>query len=147
MNHTPEPWKTVPPGHGLPTEYLCVQIGEDESYSTLELLPADAERIVACVNACTGTPDADLRPGCVAALQAENRALRESLHLLWDAAEETLPYQHQFYKAAGGNDPWASYTPEWSEAERVVAGQGWRDGEKVRALLAATRGEETSHDA
>lgn len=39
---TPGPWKVVKPAHGHKTEYLCVQIGEDESYTTLELLPADA---------------------------------------------------------------------------------------------------------
>lgn len=44
---TPGPWKAVPPAHGNPTEYLCVQIGEDENYSTLELKPADAKLIAA----------------------------------------------------------------------------------------------------
>jgi len=56
MKHTKEPWKVVKPQHGNVTEYLCVQIGEDESYTTLELKPADARRIVACVNALAGIP-------------------------------------------------------------------------------------------
>lgn len=38
--HTPGPWKVIPSPHG--SKYLCVQIGADESYTTLEMLPADA---------------------------------------------------------------------------------------------------------
>jgi hypothetical protein len=45
--HTPGPWKTVKPGHGHATEYLCVQIGADETYTTLEMLPADARLVAA----------------------------------------------------------------------------------------------------
>ena len=42
---TPGPWKVVKPGHGHATDYRCVQIGDDEAYSTLELLPGDAKAI------------------------------------------------------------------------------------------------------
>lgn len=42
---TAGPWRVVPPGHGHATEYLCVQIGEDDAYTTLELLPQDAQAI------------------------------------------------------------------------------------------------------
>lgn len=42
---TAGPWYVVPPGHGFETEYLCVQIGEDDAYTTLELLPQDAQAI------------------------------------------------------------------------------------------------------
>jgi hypothetical protein len=45
--HTPGPWKTVKPMHGHKTKYLCVQVGEDEAYSTLEMLPADAKLVAA----------------------------------------------------------------------------------------------------
>jgi hypothetical protein len=45
--HTPGPWQTVTPMHGHPTEYLCVQLGADEKYSTLEMLPADAKLVAA----------------------------------------------------------------------------------------------------
>lgn len=45
--HTPGPWKTIKPGHGHETEYLSVQIGEDEMYTTLEMLPADARLVSA----------------------------------------------------------------------------------------------------
>lgn len=63
MSHTPEPWKTIKPMHGHATKYLCVQIGEDETYTTLELKPADARRIVACVNACAGLSTEALKKG------------------------------------------------------------------------------------
>ena len=48
--HTPTPWKVVPPMHGHPSEYQCVQIGEDERYTTLEMEPADAAFIVTACN-------------------------------------------------------------------------------------------------
>jgi hypothetical protein len=47
QGHTPGPWKVVKPGHGVPTKYRCVQIGSDERYTTLDLLPADAILIAA----------------------------------------------------------------------------------------------------
>lgn len=40
--HTPGPWIVIPSGHGHPTEYLCVQYGADERYTSLEMLPLDA---------------------------------------------------------------------------------------------------------
>ena len=42
---TPKPWKTIPSPHGK--EYLCVQIGRNKNYTTLELKPADARLIAA----------------------------------------------------------------------------------------------------
>ncbi len=45
--HTPGPWKMIKPGHGHDTKYRCVQIGKDEMYTTLEMLPADARLIAA----------------------------------------------------------------------------------------------------
>ena len=45
--HTPGPWKVVPPGHGHPTEYLCVELDANEMYATVEMLPADARLIAA----------------------------------------------------------------------------------------------------
>ena len=48
--HTPGPWKVIPPGHGHPTEYQCVQFGADEMYTSLEMLPADARL-------CAAAPD------------------------------------------------------------------------------------------
>lgn len=47
---TPVPWHLIKPGHGHETEYLCVQVGKDDMYSTLEMLPADAKLIVRAVN-------------------------------------------------------------------------------------------------
>lgn len=43
--HTPGPWKTIPSRHG--SEYLCVALDENENYTTLEILPADARLIAA----------------------------------------------------------------------------------------------------
>jgi hypothetical protein len=43
--HTPGPWKVRKSPHGR--RYLCVQIGKDEAYTTLELEPADARLIAA----------------------------------------------------------------------------------------------------
>jgi hypothetical protein len=45
--HTPGPWKVVTPGHGHPTEYLCVELDEKDLYATLEMKPADAHLISA----------------------------------------------------------------------------------------------------
>ncbi len=42
---TAGPWKVVKPDHGHATNYRCVQIGRDKSYTTLELLPGDAKAI------------------------------------------------------------------------------------------------------
>lgn len=39
---TESPWKVIKPGHGNPSEYLCVQLGSDDMYTTLEMLPQDA---------------------------------------------------------------------------------------------------------
>lgn len=43
--HTPGPWKSHPSLHG--SQYRSVQIGADETYSTLEVEPADAYLIAA----------------------------------------------------------------------------------------------------
>lgn len=45
---TPTPWYVIPPGHE--TECLCVQVGEDELYTTLEMKPEDAKLVVRAVN-------------------------------------------------------------------------------------------------
>jgi hypothetical protein len=42
---TPGPWKVRKSPHG--PRYLCVQIGKDEAYTTLELEPADARLMAA----------------------------------------------------------------------------------------------------
>lgn len=71
--HTKEPWKVVKPCHGHNTGYRCVQIGKDSLYTTLEMFPEDAERIVACVNGCDGINPAavqDLLAACKAAALA-----------------------------------------------------------------------------
>jgi hypothetical protein len=46
--HTPTPYKVVRSMHG--DRYRCVQIGEDEMYTTGDLLADDAEFIVRAVN-------------------------------------------------------------------------------------------------
>lgn len=38
--HTPGPWKVIPSPHGK--KYRCVQYGTDDTYASLEMLPADA---------------------------------------------------------------------------------------------------------
>jgi hypothetical protein len=48
--HTPGPWKVIPPGHGHATGYQCVQFGADDTYTSLEMLPADARL-------CAAAPD------------------------------------------------------------------------------------------
>lgn len=89
------PWSTCKPGHGHPTEYLCVQFsGGDgfecnDQYTTLELKPADAKLIVAAMNAL---------PHLLARAEAADRAERElnrrkgnavtRLHNLCEALEE-----------------------------------------------------------
>jgi hypothetical protein len=45
--HSPGPWKVVRPRHGHATKCLCVQIGNDETYTTVEVKPADARLIAA----------------------------------------------------------------------------------------------------
>lgn len=45
MKHTPKPWTAKPSIHGK--KYKYVQIGKNESYGTLEVLPADAYLIAA----------------------------------------------------------------------------------------------------
>jgi hypothetical protein len=74
--HTPGPWKVIPPGHGHATEYLCVQFGADETYTSLELKPADARlcaaapELLAALKRLEATVKPDLLPhdkgcGCV----------------------------------------------------------------------------------
>ena len=47
-DHAPGPWQAVLPRHQhADGEYLCVQIGEDELYTTLEVKPADAHLMAA----------------------------------------------------------------------------------------------------
>ena len=75
--HTPLPWKTTKPGHGQKTKYLCVQIGPNENYSTLELEPEDAKFIVRAVNS---------HDALVAAL--EEARLTLALHANRDSQEE-----------------------------------------------------------
>lgn len=43
--HTPGPWRAVRSPHGK--RYQCVQIGADDTYTTLEVLPADARLMAA----------------------------------------------------------------------------------------------------
>lgn len=57
--HTPGPWKVIKPGHGQPSHYLCVQIGKNEAYTTLEMEPRDAILVAAAP---------DLYAACVQAL-------------------------------------------------------------------------------
>ena len=45
LKHTPGPWKTIPSPHGR--KYRCVQFGADDSYTSLEMLPADARLVAA----------------------------------------------------------------------------------------------------
>lgn len=57
MGHTPEPWRAEwQPGQTPNHTYThCVMYGDDSLCDTLT--KADAERIVACVNACAGMAD------------------------------------------------------------------------------------------
>lgn len=57
MSHTPEPWRAEwQPGQTPKHTYThCVMVGDDSLCDTLT--KADAYRIVACVNACTGMAD------------------------------------------------------------------------------------------
>lgn len=43
--YTPGPWKVIKSPHG--PKYKCVQYGADESYTSLEMLPADARLVAA----------------------------------------------------------------------------------------------------
>lgn len=54
--HTKEPWKVV---RCIQNEYRSVAFStkRDELYTTSPLLPEDARRIVACVNALAGVDD------------------------------------------------------------------------------------------
>lgn len=73
--HTPDPWFVIDPLHGHATEYKCVQIGADEMYSTLEMKPEDARRIVACVNACAGISTEALESGAIKQLLGDCQVL------------------------------------------------------------------------
>lgn len=42
-DHTPGPWTVIASPHGR--KYRCVQLGKDDTYTTLEMLPADARLI------------------------------------------------------------------------------------------------------
>lgn len=73
MSHTPEPWRAEwQPGQTPKHTYThCVMCGDDSLCDTLT--QADAERIVACVNACTGMADP---AGEIARLRAALQVLR-----------------------------------------------------------------------
>jgi hypothetical protein len=99
MNHTEEPWEVAPNLAAVTTATEFVDFLADGSRPKKNARPykpavcwmfplyanwtdgaisrrmrADAERIVACVNACAGVPDAELKPGVVADLLAERAA-------------------------------------------------------------------------
>lgn len=58
-NHTPEPWLSSP--HGVPDHVTQIGIyaekGNGRDLAVVTSSKADAERIVACVNACAGIPN------------------------------------------------------------------------------------------
>lgn len=76
MGHTPEPWRAEwQPGQTPKHTYThCVMYGDDSLCDTLT--QADAERIVACVNACTGMADP---AGEIARLMAERDRYEKAL--------------------------------------------------------------------
>jgi hypothetical protein len=75
--HSPGPWKVIPPQHGHPTEYQCVQFGVDDMYTSLEMLPADA-------HLCAAAPD--LLAGAKAMLAArDSKASVDAVIALRDA--------------------------------------------------------------
>ena len=63
MKHTPTPWKVsasgglIVPDNGNPIATICRGFGRDEE--EFPNCPANARRIVACVNACEGIPTKD----------------------------------------------------------------------------------------
>ena len=80
---TPGPWKVIKPGHGHASEYRCVQIGSDDSYTTLEMLPRDARLIAAAP---------DLFETCLGLIRSIDGAAKVSPHQLCAiaAAEKAL---------------------------------------------------------
>lgn len=76
---TPGRWKTIKPGHGQPTKYLCVQLGKDDCYTTLEMEPDDARFIA---NAHQDIPDLI---AYVLFIEAENERLQT-----WDGMMSVL---------------------------------------------------------
>lgn len=79
--NTPGPWKVIPSPHG--DKYRCVQIGADEMYTTLEMLPADADLIAAAPDLLEACQLAYNAYGCgsakkQAALTACKKALQKA---------------------------------------------------------------------
>jgi len=83
MGHTPEPWRAEwQPGQTPKHTYThCVMYGDDSLCDTLT--KADAERIVACVNACTGMADP---AGEIQRLRAERDRYEKAYAELTNAA-------------------------------------------------------------
>lgn len=83
MTHTPEPWQTL---SSCPWEISRLNAHHEESFATTSPdlfdrdrreAEADAARIVACVNACSGMIDP---PAAIAALRAELLRVRTTGH-------------------------------------------------------------------
>lgn len=91
-DHTPTPWYVIPSIHG--DQYQCVQIGEDDIYSTLEMLPADARRIVAAVNACEGISAEELESTPLPDLR---RQRDEAVRLLREMVQLAVPADYLFF--------------------------------------------------
>ena len=100
MAHTPGPWKIIKPGHlhADSSPFLCVEIDEEEFYSTSELKPDDAQLIVHSANSY------DRHCGANAVQMAEEdllgqalEALKEVLHHACSPEEEE--YAWKYYDA------------------------------------------------
>jgi hypothetical protein len=59
--HSPEPWEVVP--HGYEGFQIKTQNGGEIFTRPAQMRYTNAERIVACVNACQGIPTEDLQQG------------------------------------------------------------------------------------
>ena len=73
MNHTKEPWYVVP----VDDMYEIHSDSADVVWSIDSI--ANAQRIVACVNACADVEDKKLKLGYVKELEAENAELHKIL--------------------------------------------------------------------
>jgi len=95
MNHTKEPWRVVSDSpvmaiYSEPEDYRIVQTVNQNNFdnygkSRVDVgiyKQEDAERIVACVNACAGVDDENLRTGYVKELEKENERLKGIVHNL-----------------------------------------------------------------
>jgi hypothetical protein len=112
--HTPEPWQAYPDGMITSYGIIVAQVEVENAEDSPGTVEADANRIVACVNACQGIDD----PAAALAAAREalewSKAAMEALQDLWrkkgyasiyaDSAQTALTEARAALEVLGGND-------------------------------------------